>query len=272
MQSFMPSPYATQRKESSGRCGRRGGQGERRTSAPIWVAQPGCISPALDMAQRGCSGCRGEPCEHCGAAHAANRRSSPSAADPMVERTETHPLSVPPAVPAATAQALRGTDPHLPLITTPLRALLKRPPVTLPPTASIREAAALMLEEGVSSVLIVEQGHLFGIVTDRDLRNRVVAVGLETDRPVVEITTIAPLTVDLGNNAFEALLMMTRQNVHHVPVMDGPFSWPARSTSRARSKVCSLSAAGSGSCSATSPPPMRRPTRPGTSSPRSPTR
>jgi len=140
----------------------------------------------------------------------------------MVERTETHPLSVPPAVPAATAQALRGTDPHLPLITTPLRALLKRPPVTLSPTASIREAAALMLEEGVSSVLIVEQGHLFGIVTDRDLRNRVVAVGLETDRPVVEITTIAPLTVDLGNNAFEALLMMTRQNVHHVPVMDGP--------------------------------------------------
>jgi CBS domain-containing protein len=128
---------------------------------------------------------------------------------------------MPPAVPASTAHALRGSDPHLPLITTPLHSLIKRSPVTLPPAATIREAAAVMRDERVSSVLVVEQGHLFGIVTDRDLRNRVIAVGLETDRPLIEITTIAPLTVDVRNNAFEALLLMTRQNVHHVPVMDG---------------------------------------------------
>jgi CBS domain-containing protein len=115
----------------------------------------------------------------------------------------------------------RTMDPHLGLIATPVRTLLRREPVTVAPTTSIREAAVLMREQRVSSVLIVEQEHLFGIVTDRDLRNRAIADGLETERPILEIATVAPLTIDLRTTAFDALLLMTRQNVHHVPVMDG---------------------------------------------------
>ncbi len=112
-------------------------------------------------------------------------------------------------------------DPHLGLITTPVRALLRREAVTVPPTVSIREAALLMREQRVSSVLIVEQGQLFGIVTDRDLRNRAIADDLGTDRPIIDVATVAPLTIDLRSTAFDALLLMTRQNVHHVPVMEG---------------------------------------------------
>jgi CBS domain-containing protein len=37
----------------------------------------------------------------------------------------------------------------------------------------------------------------------------------------MDIATVAPLTTDLRATAFDALLLMTRQNVHHVPVMDG---------------------------------------------------
>lgn len=119
------------------------------------------------------------------------------------------------------AASPRALDPHLGLIATPVRALLRREPVVLPPTATIREAAALMREQRVSSVLIVEQGQLFGIVTDRDLRNRAIADGLDTDRPIIDVATVAPLTIDLRSTAFDALLLMTRQNVHHVPVMEG---------------------------------------------------
>lgn len=107
------------------------------------------------------------------------------------------------------------------LLGTPIRALIKREPITLAPATSIRAAAQLMSDLRVSSVLLVEQGLLFGLVTDRDLRNRLVAQGLDSERPVADIATLAPLTVDANSPAFEALLLMARHNIHHVPVMDG---------------------------------------------------
>jgi len=114
-----------------------------------------------------------------------------------------------------------GTDPHLNLMTTPIRTLLKRAPVTLPPEATILQTAQTMRDQRVSSVLLLERDHLFGLVTDRDLRNRALAAGLDTSLPVLEIATVAPLTVDIGQPAFEALLLMARHNIHHVPVLDG---------------------------------------------------
>ncbi|MFH1814175.1 MAG: putative nucleotidyltransferase substrate binding domain-containing protein [Pseudomonadota bacterium] len=111
--------------------------------------------------------------------------------------------------------------PGLNLLPTSVRALIKRGPVTLPPDTSIRDAATLMTEQRVSSVLIVSQGRLSGVVTDRDLRSRVVAQGTDTSRPLSDIATLRPLTMDVRNPAFEALLLMTRHNIHHVPVTDG---------------------------------------------------
>jgi CBS domain-containing protein len=107
------------------------------------------------------------------------------------------------------------------LMKTPVRRLLKRAPVTVSPHSPIRAVAELMRDQRVSSVLLVEQGHLFGLVTDRDLRNRALAAGLDTTLPVVEIATVAPLTIDIDAPGFEALLLMARHNIHHVPVMEG---------------------------------------------------
>lgn len=115
----------------------------------------------------------------------------------------------------------RGDGSFLNLLSTPIRSLIQRAPVTLPPTASIRAAAQRMKEEQVSSVMLVEQDHLFGVVTDRDLRNRVVAPGLDSARPVADIATLAPMTVQAASPAFETLLLMARHNLHHVPVMEG---------------------------------------------------
>jgi CBS domain-containing protein len=123
--------------------------------------------------------------------------------------------------PTGSAASQRGTDPHLSLMTTPVRALIKRAPITLPPTASILQTAQTMREQRVSSGLLIEQEHLFGLVTDRDLRNRALAAGLDPALPVLEIATVAPLTVDIAQPAFEALLLMARHNIHHVPVLDG---------------------------------------------------
>ncbi len=92
--------------------------------------------------------------------------------------------------PASTADS----SVHLNLLGTSVRALIKREPITLAPDTSIRAAAQRMCDLRVSSVLLVQQDHLFGLVTDRDLRNRVVAQGLDIDRPVSDIATSAPLT------------------------------------------------------------------------------
>jgi CBS domain-containing protein len=113
------------------------------------------------------------------------------------------------------------SDPALNLMTTPVRALIKREPVTLSPQTRIRDAARVMSDQRVSSVLIVEQGLLFGLITDRDLRNRVIAAGLDTDRPIADIATLAPMSIDVQSPAFDALLLMARHNIHHVPVLDG---------------------------------------------------
>ena len=115
----------------------------------------------------------------------------------------------------------RHADNYVNLITTPVKALLKREAIALPPHTSIMEAAQVMRDQRVSSILIVKDGVLFGLITDRDLRNRVVAAGLDTQRPIMEIATLAPMTIDIQRHAFDALLMMARHNIHHVPVMQG---------------------------------------------------
>jgi CBS domain-containing protein len=122
-----------------------------------------------------------------------------------------------PGAPATAAEPGNDTN----LLSIRLENLIKHPPITLPPHASVLEVARTMRERGVSSVMLVEQDHLLGLVTDRDLRNRVVAEGLDLSRPASDIATLSPLTLDQRSPAFEALLLMTRHNIHHVPVMDG---------------------------------------------------
>jgi CBS domain-containing protein len=112
-------------------------------------------------------------------------------------------------------------DFHPSLLTTPVRQLLRRTPLSLPPDSTIAQAAQRMCEGRASSVLIESGGVLFGLVTDRDLRNRVLAAGLDPARPVVDIATLAPFTVRPDQTAFDALLLMARHNIHHIPVLDG---------------------------------------------------
>lgn len=120
----------------------------------------------------------------------------------------------------------RSSRPALPsgatsLLTLPLRSLVKQAPVTVAPDTSVIDAAQLMREKRVSSVLVVEGERLYGLVTDRDLRNRVVAPGLDVTVAVDRICTRAPLTVQSNSPAFDAMLAMARHNVHHMPVLDG---------------------------------------------------
>ncbi|MCM2310392.1 MAG: DUF294 nucleotidyltransferase-like domain-containing protein [Steroidobacteraceae bacterium] len=99
--------------------------------------------------------------------------------------------------------------------------LISRRPVTAPPDMPLREAASLMTRERVSSLLVAEEGALQGIVTDRDLRSRCVAAGLDGSAPLRQVMTAAPQTVSRYASAFEALMTMSHRRIHHLPVVDG---------------------------------------------------
>ncbi|MCY7402584.1 MAG: DUF294 nucleotidyltransferase-like domain-containing protein [Nocardioides sp.] len=101
-----------------------------------------------------------------------------------------------------------------------VRDLLTREPVTTTSGATVAEAAARMAQAGVSSILGGDDAVLCGVVTDRDLRNRVLAVGLDPTRPVREVMSSPAVTVRAEALASEALLEMVDRSIHHLPVLD----------------------------------------------------
>jgi CBS domain-containing protein len=97
--------------------------------------------------------------------------------------------------------------------------LLKKSPVVIDLNSSIRDAAKLMSDKNVSSVMLMDGDRLAGMITDRDLRKRCVAVGLSPAEPVSQIMTADLETIQESTLAIQALMTMTRLHVHHLPVL-----------------------------------------------------
>jgi CBS domain-containing protein len=97
-------------------------------------------------------------------------------------------------------------------------ALVRRPAVTCPPETPVAEAAELMARERVSSLLVPGPDGRIGILTDRDLRSRVVAAGRGGDTPIGEVMTADAETVASDAMAGEVLLRMLERGFHHFPV------------------------------------------------------
>jgi CBS domain-containing protein len=97
--------------------------------------------------------------------------------------------------------------------------------VTIAPEQNVQMAATLMTEQRVSSLLVEEQNKLVGIVTDRDLRSRVLAKDLPASTQVCQIMTRQPHHIDRHAYLFEAVQLMSRHNIHHLPVMDNDISF-----------------------------------------------
>lgn len=117
---------------------------------------------------------------------------------------------------ASARVAAAGGDP----LSTPVGDLLTRDAVTASPRTTILEAAQIMSRERVSALLVVHDGRVVGIFTDRDLRSKVVAVGGDTGAPVTTIMTPDPVSVEARTRAFDATLLQIEHSVHHLPVCD----------------------------------------------------
>jgi CBS domain-containing protein len=100
-------------------------------------------------------------------------------------------------------------------------SLLRRTPVTCDPDLSVADAAGLMARERVSCLLVPSPDGSLGILTDRDLRTRVVAERRGGDTPVRDVMTPQARSVSEEAMAGEVLLGMLEGGFHHFPVVDG---------------------------------------------------
>ncbi|WP_299807397.1 DUF294 nucleotidyltransferase-like domain-containing protein [uncultured Shewanella sp.] len=104
--------------------------------------------------------------------------------------------------------------------TSRVTTLMSKSPLTIDMKASVAEASRLMRASRVSSVLVIDNNKLVGILTDKDLRNRVLAENLDASLPVHQAMTTTPVSIESNSLVFEAMLLMSEHNIHHLPVVD----------------------------------------------------
>lgn len=94
--------------------------------------------------------------------------------------------------------------------------------VSLPPAASVRDAARAMKEAHVASVVVIEgEETIVGIFTERDLTDRVVAEGLDPERTALSaVMSRCTVTCEPGTTVREALRMLAGNDVRHMPVVE----------------------------------------------------
>lgn len=100
----------------------------------------------------------------------------------------------------------------------PLRNLIHRPPVMVDEDTPIQTAAQMMRREGVGSCIV--KGNPLGIVTDRDLRNKVVASGLRTDTPIRQIASSPLKSVDSDTPVHAGLMFMLEAGIRHLGLVE----------------------------------------------------
>lgn len=112
-------------------------------------------------------------------------------------------------------------DSGMAVLRTHAKDMVRRAIVETTADVSIREAARIMATREVSSVLVMDGHRILGIVTDRDLRKRVVAAGHDTTASIASVMTPDPIVVAGQALAFEVLLHMMDGHIHHLPVVQG---------------------------------------------------
>lgn len=107
------------------------------------------------------------------------------------------------------------------LFGTTLGELVGRGPVICSPNATAREVAQIMRDENADSVVITEDDEVLGILSDIDLRNKIVADGGPPETSVGEIMHRDALRMDAGEPVFQALMDMMQRQTYHVLVSNG---------------------------------------------------
>ena len=85
--------------------------------------------------------------------------------------------------------------------------------------SSVYDALLLLAEKNIGALLVIDEGQLAGIVSERDYARKVVLQGKASMKtPVREIMTEEVVTVSPENSIEEAMALMTEKKIRHLPV------------------------------------------------------
>lgn len=103
-----------------------------------------------------------------------------------------------------------------------IRSVMQRDKMlTAAPETTVSDAAKLMVDSSIGAIVVVEQGSLIGIFTERDAVFRVVAQGRDAQTTrLSDVMTPAPVTVDPDRTFGYALQLMHEHGFRHVPVVE----------------------------------------------------
>ena len=138
----------------------------------------------------------------------------------------------------------RGPENRIDIATLKVGDLLgNRAAIACAPDTPILEAARQMREARVSSLGVVEGDRLVGLITIRDMSNRVVAEGRDGRGPVRDVMTPDPITLLPSALGYDVLNIMLERHIGHLPIVrDGRFVGMISQTDLTR--VQAISAAG----------------------------
>jgi len=87
---------------------------------------------------------------------------------------------------------------------------------------TVLEAARLMMENNIGALPVMRSGELVGIVSERDIMNRVVAIGrMPGTTKVSEIMTANPKSIHMDESIDNSLFLMREFGFRHLPITDG---------------------------------------------------
>jgi signal-transduction protein with cAMP-binding, CBS, and nucleotidyltransferase domain len=101
-----------------------------------------------------------------------------------------------------------------------VRDVMTPGPIGMDYHQSVGEAARAMRDWGIGAILIVSNGSLYGLVTDRDLVVRAVAEGRRADEPVGPLSSGNLIGVDADADVHEAMRLMRQHAVRRLPVLE----------------------------------------------------
>jgi CBS domain-containing protein len=90
------------------------------------------------------------------------------------------------------------------------------------PDASVYEALQLLAEKNIGALIVLRNGELVGVVSERDYARKVVLHGKTSMKTLVkEIMTEEVVTVGSEKTVEEAMAIMTDKRIRHLPVLEG---------------------------------------------------
>lgn len=89
------------------------------------------------------------------------------------------------------------------------------------PDNSVFEAIEKMADKNIGALVVVEDGKLVGIITERDYRNKVILKGRTSKTTKVkEIMSSDPITVAPSDSVETCMALMTNRKFRHLPVLE----------------------------------------------------